>query len=427
MSVVAGGSVLLQRTPGTGGNAAIRTRGVLGTDSEGRITKTDGGDVLVWAKGGNVDAGVGNRWVEPGPSFQANGPERQALGIPAGPDFDPLPIVSPNNAGPNNGGNTGADGILGIGTEAGGSVVVIASGDVKTHETPLVRSGGTAGGTGTSYDGAHIGAFGVPVYYDAETDPSLVYAGAVALPDAPENRVIVIAGGDVSGDYMVRNGEATLLAGYALPAGVDTPAELASLGLDAPLSVEREQLRGDLDVSALAAGSESRGWAGTLAEPAHRRPRRGLRRPARPQRRRGAHRREPEPRLSRRWACGRGVAKVPTYGPDDFALFEAETGDVVLLGNDAQLPDPTNPGTRAINPLVWLLPPSLTIRTHARGRRAPGRLRAARGLPALSRPPRVGSSSTSRARCAPRARSPRTARRSASRPRPRARPPTWAS
>jgi filamentous hemagglutinin family protein len=369
--VVAEGSVLLQRTPGSGGNAAIRTRGVLGTDGEGRVTKTDGGDVLVWAKSGDVDAGVANRWVEPGPSFQANGPERPAFGVPAGPAFDPLPVVSPSNVGTNNGGNAGADGILGIGTEAGGSVVVIAGGDVKTHETPLIRSGGTAGGTGTSYDGAHIGAFGVPVYYDSEATSSLVHSGAVVLPDAPENRVIVIAGGDVSGDYMVRNGEATLLAGYALPAGVDTPAELAELGLDAPLSVEREQLRRDLDVSALAAGSAARGWVGTLADPitvdlvegsVDMLGRNGV-----------AVRTVENPSLVYPpVGGGRGTAKVPTYGPNDFALLEAETGDVVLLGNDAQLPDPANPGTRAVNPLVWLLPPSLTIRTNGAEGERPG-------------------------------------------------------
>ena len=183
--------------------------------------------------------------------------------------------------------------------------------------------------------------------------------------------MIVVAGGDVSGDYMVRNGEATLLAGYALPAGVDTPAELASLGLDAPLSVEREQLRRDLDVSALAASSENRGWIGTLADPitidlvqgsVDLLGRNGV-----------AVRTVENPSLVYPpVGGGRGDAKVPTYGPEDFALFEAETGDVVLLGNDAQLPDPSNPGTRAVNPLVWLLPPSLTIRTNAAEGERPG-------------------------------------------------------
>ncbi len=364
--VVAEGSVLLQRTPGTGGNAAIRTRGVLGTDGQGRVTKTDGGDVLVWAKTGDVDAGVANRWIEPGPSFQAGGPEG------ANVDFDPVPVVSPSNVGLNNAGNAGSDGALGIGTEAGGSVVVLAGGDVRTRATPLQRSGGTASGEGTTYDGAHIGVFGAPVFYDQAQTPEVFHAGAVELPGAPASRVLVVAGGDVTGDYMVRNGEATLMAGYALPDGVDEVGDLAALGLDDPVSVERDALRSDLEVSSLAA-SDARGWVGTLASPitvdlvrgsVDMLGRNGV-----------AVRAVENPSLVYPPIGGRaGTARVPTYGEDDFALIEAETGDVALIGNDAALPDPQVPGSRVVNPLVWLMPPSLIVRTHGEDGERPGDL-----------------------------------------------------
>lgn len=366
--VVAEGSVLLQRTPGSGGNAGIRTRGVIGIDSEGRTTKADGGDVLVWAKSGDVDAGIGNRWLEPGPNFLPNGPERDQFGFPPGPEFDPIPVVSGENAGPANLGNEGAgDGILGIGTEAGGSVVVIAGGDVATRETPLPRNGGTATGNGVAYDGAHIGAFGVPVRY--EQDAALDYRGAVPLDGAPESRVIVVAGGDVTGDYVVRNGEATLLGGYELPAGVESVADLAALGLDDPLSVRREALRQDLEVSATANTDRNAGWVGTLADPitvdliegsVDMLGRNGV-----------AVRTVENPSLVYPPTGGVfGTAKAPTYADDSFALLEAEAGDVVLLGNDAFLP--TGAGASAENPLVRLLPPSLIVRTNEEDGRRPG-------------------------------------------------------
>ena len=366
--VVAGGSVLLQRTFGGGGNAAIRTTGVIGTDGEGRTTKSDGGDVLVWAKTGDVDAGVGNRWLEPGPNFLPNGPERDQFGFPPGPEFDPIPVVSGENEGPANLGNQGAsDGILGIGTEAGGSVVVIAGGNVATRETAVPRSGGTASGAGASYDGAHIGAFGVPVRY--EPDGSLDYRGAVPLDGAPENRVIVIAGGDVTGDYVVRNGEATLLAGYELPAGVDTVADLAQLGLDDPVSVRRDALRQDLEISTTADANRNAGWVGTLSKPitvdliegsVDLLGRNGV-----------AVRAVENPSLVYPPTGGSfGTAKAPTYADDSFALLESEAGDVVLIGNDAVLPNES--GQPALNSLVWLLPPSLTVKTGEEAGRRPG-------------------------------------------------------
>ena len=98
--VVAEGSVLLQRTPGQrrqrGDPHARRARHAT---RDGDVTKTDGGDVLVWAKTGDVDAGVGNRWVEPGPSFQPNGPERPGSASD-GPRVRPDPRREPEQRGP---------------------------------------------------------------------------------------------------------------------------------------------------------------------------------------------------------------------------------------------------------------------------------------------------------------------------------------
>jgi hypothetical protein len=263
------------------------------------------------------------------------------------------------------------EGILGIGTEAGGNVVVIAGGDVATRETSLLRSGGTAGGTGVSYDGAHIGVFGVPVRYEQERDLVFFdYRGAVPIEVAPENRVIVIAGGDLTGDYVVRNGEATLLGGYALPADVDSVEDLAGLGLDDPVSVSRDDLRGSLDVSSTAQSQRDAGWVGTLAEPitvdliegsVDMLGRNGV-----------AVRAVENPSLVYPPAGGAfGTAKVATYGDGDFALLESEVGDVALIGNDSVLP---NPVTAQPEPseLVRLLPPSLIVRTNEEEGRRPG-------------------------------------------------------
>ncbi len=108
--------MLLVENVNTRGNAAIRTRGVLGTDSQGQTTVTDGGSIVIQA-GRDVDAGVGNRWLEPGPNLSPEGylGFAEELGLPPDfvpPDFDPLPVVR--------------NGILGIGTEAGGDVTIVA-------------------------------------------------------------------------------------------------------------------------------------------------------------------------------------------------------------------------------------------------------------------------------------------------------------
>lgn len=362
VEVVAGGSVLLQPGFGAGGNAAIRTRGVPGVDADGNPTREDGGSILVWAKTGDVDAGLGNRWIEPGPSLQSGGPEDQAVGG-ALPDFDATPVVNAQNQGLNNSANqSDLDGVLGIGAEAGGSVVVIAGGDVMTRNGPLARSGGTASGLGTSYDGAHIGVFGVPVSY--QQGGVLGYNGAVVLPGSPENALVVIAGGDITGDYMVRGGVATLLAGYQLPADVAQVGDLARLGLDDPAALDgSSELRADLEVSRAALDDRNVGWVGTLAHPitvdlvdggADLLAYQGV-----------ALRAIENPGLVYPPSgSATGTAKAPSFGPDAFARIEAETGDVTLVGNDIELPDPGQSGNRLPNQLVRVLPPDVAIVTN---------------------------------------------------------------
>src|SRR5262249_37542865 len=93
----AGGSGKLGVDPHLRGNAAIRTRGVVGTDALGQTTVSDGGDITIEA-GGDVDAGVGNRWLEPGPVLSADGYRElaTAIGLPddyVPPNFDPIPVV----------------------------------------------------------------------------------------------------------------------------------------------------------------------------------------------------------------------------------------------------------------------------------------------------------------------------------------------
>jgi filamentous hemagglutinin family protein len=370
VSVVAEGSVLLQDGFGGGGHAAIRTRGVAGTDSFGRETRQDGGSILVWAKQGDVDAGIANRWVEPGPGFSPAFYEklRQEFDLPPLPPgefFDVLPVVRASETEPFFG-NFGADGILGIGAEAGGDVVVLAGGDVRTRQGPGIRSGGTASGLGTTYDGSHIGVFGVPVaFQDAVLPgfPPFDYAGPVPLaPASNTNRLVVVAGGSITGDYMVRDGEAWLLAGYALAPGSDPLA----LGLGDPAGVDRAALRQGLAVSELARTQASRaGWVGTVADPItvdlvagslDALGRNGV-----------AVRAVENPSLVYPPAQTLpGTFRAPSFSPSDEALLEAETGDVLLVGNDVRLPEPANP--QAVeNPLVRLLPPSVVVRTHPAG------------------------------------------------------------
>ena len=223
IAVTAGRDVSLVENSSTRGNAAIRTRGVLGTDAQGRTTVSDGGSIVIQA-GRDVDAGVGNRWLEPGLNLspaeyrkayldlRAQVLENPGLELPPevfASEFDAMPVAS--------------EGILGIGTEAGGDVTIVAGGTVRTGSSFQSRSGGTASGLATQYNGSHIGVFGRPVTRELD-----VIASIRPLPPGrrrhssllprradrgrPESRLTVVAGDAIEGDYMIRNGDATSAA-----------------------------------------------------------------------------------------------------------------------------------------------------------------------------------------------------------------------
>ncbi len=356
--VVAGDSVRL-RTPGDVGNAAIRTRGVK-DDPDFPTTQSRSGDILVYAKNGDVDAGVANRWVQPGPNY---GPEEAAkFGTPDLPAFDALPVAR--------------DGILGIGSEAGGDVVVVAAGNVTTRDPEVAHGGGTASNLGTTYDGSHIGVFGRPVSYAKDTfnqsaidpagfgldpnDPASGPQRPVPIADAPESQLVVVAGGNITGDYMARYGTATLRAGYGLT-GDPAPADLGAASVLARLADPQQSAPSDA-----ALGDASRGWVGTLGIPitvdlgeasADLRALNGI-----------AVRAIENPSLVYPTLVRDGGEYAsPTYRPTDSARLEAERGDVILVGNEIKLPTSTAGSVFGLadDPLVLLLPPSLTVQTHA--------------------------------------------------------------
>src|SRR5262249_21174317 len=228
IQVIAEDSVRLRADASRIGNAAIRTRGVPVLDGAGQATqgRERAGDILVVARNGDVDAGVGNRWVEPGPAFDATDPVdvQNVLepifpgGYPVAaqlPAFDPMPVV--------------AEGILGIGSEAGGRVTVIAGRDVATDALASPQhNGATATDLGTQDGGSRIGVFGQETDEYTFADPVLglflesngsLLHPVVPRESAPLARLTVIAGRNLTGDYMARHGTAVLRAGYADAAG----------------------------------------------------------------------------------------------------------------------------------------------------------------------------------------------------------------
>ncbi|MFO0690570.1 MAG: filamentous hemagglutinin N-terminal domain-containing protein [Myxococcota bacterium] len=353
--VVAGRDVSLYGGTGVEGNAAIRTRGLVDASNPDRVTRTNGGSILVHARTGDVDAGVGNRWLTPGPASSAN------------PAADPLPVVK--------------NGILGIGNEAGGNLTVIAGRDVRTDSSVRERTGGSAFTSGSSsgdYSGGHIGIFGqgvVDVRNGSTTTTEL-------LPNQPESRLLVVAGGDVRGDYVIRNGRAVFRAGYALrdvdPASLDATTA-------AELRVDPRRVDAQIARSALAASDPGRGWFGPLASPVtvdilNGRPIVDQTDPSRVVVVRptvdalGANgvavRAIESPSLVYPAGGQLRTRRVASYSPFDSAWLEAEVGDVVLVGNDVLLPisepsTPQSPLSFAENPLVRLLPPILRITTNA--------------------------------------------------------------
>lgn len=352
--VVAGRTISLSGAQGVDGNAAIRSRGIVDDSDPDRVTRTDGGSILVHAIEGDVDAGVGNRWLSPGPASSSN------------PAADPLPVVR--------------RGILGIGNEAGGDLTVIAGGDVRTDSSFRQRTGGSALTSNSDvgdFTGSHIGIFGqnsVEVRNGTTVTTEL-------LPDAPESRLLVIAGGDIRGDYTIRNGRAVFRAGYAL-SGVD-PTTLDAQSA-AALRVSLGAADAQIARSLLAADDPNRGWFGPLASPVTVDILNG-----RPIVDRTDESRVEILRPTVDAVGANGVAiraiespslvypaggqirtrRVASFSELDSAWLEAEIGDVVLVGNDIRLPvqEPSTPGAQpsfAENPLVRLLPPSLRIKTN---------------------------------------------------------------
>jgi filamentous hemagglutinin family protein len=361
--VVAGGSVLLG--PGGNGNAAIRTQGVQDPNIP-LASRTDGGSILVWAQTGDVDAGNANRWLQPGPYLAS--PQdpllSQVLPYVQNPAFDIMPVV--------------ANGILGIGSEVGGNVTVVAGGSVSTGNFLGTRTGGSAGnraGTG-DYTGGHIGVFGQPVILETRTSDSR--QSNILLPNAPNSELLVIAGSDIAGDYIVRHGMGVFRGGYTLAPGVDPgtldAAMVASL---APGSAGTSLAR-----SALANTDPTHGWVGTLAKPITFDLLFGQRLPNP-----SATAQNPLPPLASIDVLGvNGVAvrtiespslvypvdhqqslpalQAPGYSPDDAASLDAETGDVVLLGNDISIVPEGPSASPAPNQDALILPPNLEVTTH---------------------------------------------------------------
>jgi filamentous hemagglutinin family protein len=333
--VVAGGSVILNANGN--GDAAIRTVGIQDPNDPNQVTRTDGGSIVVWAQNGDVDAGNANRWLQPGPGIpQAN------LNAPGSSDV--MPVV--------------ANGILGIGSQAGGNVTVVAGGNVLTgNAISTTLTGGTAGGGPADFSGGHIGVFGQPVVLKARTTAT----SNQILPNAPDSLLLVIAGGNITGNYVVRHGRGVFRAGYSLLPAVDP----GSLDADTVAATAPGSAGSDLVRSAAAndpTNGPLTGWVGSLARPItfdllFGQPTTDVN---------GVY----HPSIDVLGANGDAVRtiespslvypaqnlQVPSYSPNDSVSLDAETGDIALLGNE-------NPGV-ATNDRVWILPPLLKVTTH---------------------------------------------------------------
>ncbi|HTO05717.1 MAG TPA: filamentous hemagglutinin N-terminal domain-containing protein [Myxococcota bacterium] len=363
IDVVAERDVNLQPNVNAAGNTAIRTRGIDVEQPDGTVVheKGDGGNVVVIAKTGNVNAGTADRWVDSVPPLERTAFGTFGLDYPK--NFDPLP-VDPR-------------GILGIGSEAGGNVTVIAGGNVATRRTDVnvTRTGGSATALPPSdpdaplpfdYDGSHIGVFG-QAYTTLELPPFAFPVNSLRIPvaNAPKAKLTVIAGGDITGDYMIRNGTATLRAGYALapdalPQVAADPGALAAIEASSNHADPTSQFH----FSDAATADPSRGWLGSLGSPltldmvfasVDGRGANGV-----------ALRAAENPSLVYPSSNinANGTAKLPTYGEDDTLALDAERGDVVLLGTDTVLREAGSTATTTPNPFVLMLPPSVSIATH---------------------------------------------------------------
>jgi len=363
IQVVAQHDVNLQPDANAAGNTAIRTRGVDVAQADGSVIheKGDGGNVVVVAETGNVNAGSGDRWIDTVPPLDPV--FFQLFGVDYPSKFDPIP-VDPR-------------GILGIGSEAGGNVTVIAGGNVSTRsgDPSVVRTEGTATGAPpsslnplppTTYDGSHIGVFG-QAYQTVEFPSGLFSVDSVRVPiaDAPKAKLTVISGGDIAGDYMIRNGTATLRAGYSLDQSALGQIEADPSALQAIEASADPATRAQIHLSDGATADPTVGWLGSLRSPltvdlafasVDGRGANGI-----------ALRAAENPSLvypqSSKSAVG--TAKIPLYDETDSLTLDAERGDIVLLGNEDVIPEAGNAlAASSPNPYVHELPPNVTLTTH---------------------------------------------------------------
>ena len=309
---------------------------------------------FVVAETGNVNAGSGDRWIDTVPPLDPV--FFQLFGVDYPSKFDPIP-VDPR-------------GILGIGSEAGGNVTVIAGGNVSTRsgDPSVVRTEGTATGAPpsslnplppTTYDGSHIGVFG-QAYQTVEFPSGLFSVDSVRVPiaDAPKAKLTVISGGDIAGDYVIRNGTATLRAGYSLDQSALGQIEADPSALQAIEASADPATRAQIHLSDGATADPTVGWLGSLRSPltvdlafasVDGRGANGI-----------ALRAAENPSLvypqSSKSAVG--TAKIPLYDETDSLTLDAERGDIVLLGNEDVIPEAGNAlAASSPNPYVHELPP----------------------------------------------------------------------
>ncbi len=145
----------------------------------GYVITTGGGGISAHALAGNIDTGsfaIGYYFET---ALSAGTPVNQAY------DF--------------------SDGLGGISTEAGGNVRLTAGGNV-TSVLP--------GANGYYYDGTHYG----PVSADQNVDYATAGSGAYGNQPGQSGNVTIVAGGDVTGHYLVANGVGSIFAGVKMDA-----------------------------------------------------------------------------------------------------------------------------------------------------------------------------------------------------------------
>ncbi len=187
----------------------------------GSVITTGGGSINAHALAGNIDTGSDAQ----GYFFQANARSLgQAYNL--------------------------SDGLGGISTEAGGNVTLIAGGTV-TSVLPISVSPGKLGFV---YDGSSMNSI-------ASGHADFSTAGSGAYGSQPGN-VTIVAGGNVTGNYLVANGVGSIFAGVRMDANGNPIEDLAGnyvLGNSGSAGT-------DINKNALALNLVSGGWNVTAAQ-----------------------------------------------------------------------------------------------------------------------------------------------------------------